>query len=394
MKRSVIFSAVILANAVVAEAQAEPMEVALLQEAIFSGKTSLDLRLRGEYVDYETTPETDAETLRTVLGYRTGDYHGVKAFLEFENVSTLGNGEYNSGTTGYGNRQTQYGLINDPALTQINQAFLEGYGLKFGRQKIIYDNARFIGDVGWRQNDQTFDAVSFANGSWVKDLTLSAAWLKRVHNISGVTRRVEAPLANIRYAAFPQARASVFYYGVDEEDAPTTSWQHAGARVDGEIAGFLYELSFADQKDYADSKATAVPDASYTDIQLGYKFGPVTVKAQQETLEKGFKTPLATLHAFNGWADRFLATPANGLVDTAIKLSAKVADFTFVLEGHDFQSEEKDDDFGQEVDASISKPLTSKLTVLLKYAEFNSDGTVASFTNDTRKAWLQFAYKM
>lgn len=393
MKKSIVVSAVFAAQALAAVAHAEPMEVALLQEAIFSGKTSLDLRLRGEYVDFEITPETDAQTLRTVLGYKTGDYHGLKAFVEFENVSTLGNGEYNSGTTGFGNKQGQYGVIADPALTQLNQAFLEGYGIKYGRQKLVYDNARFIGDVGWRQNDQTFDAVSFANGTWVKDLTLSAAWLKRVNGIDGASRRVEAPLANIRYAAFPQARATVFYYGVDEEGAPTTSWQHAGLRVDGVVANFVYELSFADQKDYADSKATVVPDASYTDVQLGYKFGPVTVKAQQEVLEKGFKTPLATAHAFNGWADRFLATPANGLEDMNVKVMAAVAGYNFVLAAHDFQAEATDDKFGEEVDFSVSKALTSKLTGMLKFADFNG-GSVAGFTNDTRKAWLQFAYKM
>lgn len=393
MKKSVVVSAVLAANAFAAVAYAEPMEVALLQEAIFSGKTSLDLRLRGEYVDYETSPETDAETLRTVLGYRTGDYHGLKAFIEFEHVSTLGNGEYNSGSTGVGNKQTQYGLIADPALTQVNQALLEGYGLKFGRQKVIYDNARFIGDVGWRQNDQTFDAISFGNSSWVDGLSLNAAYLKRVNNIFGATRRVEAPLANVRYSKFPQAKVAAFYYGVDEEDAPNTSWQHTGLRVDGAIANFLYELSFVDQKDYADATATAVPGATYTDLQLGYKFGPVTVKAQQEVLEKGFKTPLATLHAFNGWADRFLATPVNGLEDTNLKLLASAAGYSFVLAAHDFRAEASNAKYGEEVDFSVSKPLTAKFTALVKFAEFNG-GSVPGFTNDTRKAWVQLAYKM
>ncbi|HEX4869615.1 MAG TPA: alginate export family protein [Moraxellaceae bacterium] len=395
MKKWIVVSAALAAQSfVVAPAQAESMEVALLQEAIFSGKTSLDLRLRTEYVDYETTPETDATTLRTVLGYKTGDYHGLKAFVEFENVSTLGNGDYNSGTTGYGNKKTQYGLIADPALTQVNQSYLEGYGFKAGRQKIIYDNARFVGDVGWRQNDQTFDAVSFSNGSWVKDLTLSAAYVSRVNNIYGVTRAVEAPFANIRYAAFPQAKVSAFYYGVEEKTAPTSSWQHAGLRVDGAISAFLYELSWAQQSDYADATSATVPEADYTDIQLGYKIGPVTVKVEQEVLEKGFKTPLATLHAFNGWADRFLTTPGNGLEDTNLKLFATLAGYNFVLAGHDFQAEASNEKFGQEVDFSVSKAVTSKVTAMLKYSEFNADGTVAGFTNDTRKAWLQFAYKM
>ncbi|HET8731621.1 MAG TPA: alginate export family protein [Moraxellaceae bacterium] len=394
MKKWIYATAAIAAQSfVTTSAHADPMEVALLQEAIFSGKTSLELRMRNEYVDYETTPETDVTTLRSVLGYKTGDYHGLKAYLEFENVSALDNADYNSGTTGAGNKKTQYGLIADPTLTQVNQSYLEGYGFKAGRQKIIYDNARFIGDSGWRQNDQTFDAVSFSNSTWVKDLTLNAAYVSRVNNIYGVTRVVDAPLANVRYAAFPQARVSAFYYGVQEDTAPTTSWQHTGFRADGAIADFLYELSYADQSAYADATEKTVPDSHYTDVQLGYKFGPVTVKAEREVLAKGFKTPLATLHAFNGWADRFLTTPANGLQDTNLQVFATVADYNFVAAYHDFREEMNSSKYGDEVDFSVSKPLTSKLTGLIKYAEFNG-ADVPGFTNDTRKAWLQFSYKM
>lgn len=201
-------------------------------------------------------------------------------------------------------------------------------------------------------------------------------------------------MANVRYSAFPQIQPAVFYYGVDEAEAPASSWQHAGVRIDGTISNFVYDVSYASQKDYKDSTEAAVPDASYIDVQLGYKFGPITVKAEQETLQKGFKTPLATLHAFNGWADRFLTTPTNGLVDTNLKLTSKLADFSFVLAAHDFQSHVADQKFGQEVDFSVSRPLTSKLTGVLKFASFNADGTVAGYTNDTTKIWLQFAYKM
>ncbi|MFZ5531476.1 MAG: alginate export family protein [Pseudomonadota bacterium] len=393
MRTTLLASAIALAS-VSGVAAALPAELEQLHSALHNGKATLELRLRGEYVDYETTPETDAETLRTVLGYRSGDYHGLSGYLEFENVSTLGNGEYNSGSTGYGNGQTQYGLIADPALTQVNQSYLEGYGFRAGRQKLIYDNARFIGDVGWRQNDQTFTAVSFSNATWVKDLTLNAAWLARVHNIYGVDRNVDAPLANLRYAAFPQARLTAFYYAVDEQTAPTTSWQHAGARVDGTIGGFLYDLSYADQTDFASGTAGGAPDAAYTDLQAGYKFGPVTLKLQQETLEKGFKTPLATLHAFNGWADRFLNTPANGLVDSNVKLLAEVAGFNLVLAAHDFEAEASDEQFGQEVDVSVGRKLGGSMSLLVKYAEFNADGSAAGFTNDTRKAWLQLTCKL
>lgn len=393
MRITLLASAIALASAS-AVATALPAELEHLHDALHNGKATLELRLRGEYVDYETTPETDAETLRTVLGYKTGDYHGLDGYLEFENVSTLGNGEYNSGSTGYGNGQVQYGLIADPALTQVNQSYLEGYGFRAGRQKLIYDNARFIGDVGWRQNDQTFTGVSFSNGSWVRDLTVNAAWLTRVHNIYGVDRNVQAPLVNLRYAAFPQARLTGFYYAVEETTTPAASWQHAGARIDGTIGNLLYDASWVDQTQYADGTAAGTPDAAYTDLQAGYRIGPVTLKLQQETLEKGFKTPLATLHAFNGWADRFLTTPANGLVDSNVKLLADVAGFNLVFAAHDFKAETGSEKFGREVDASIGRKLNANMALLLKYADFNADGTAVGFTNDTRKAWLQLTCRM
>ncbi|MDP2227053.1 MAG: hypothetical protein Q8J78_06215 [Moraxellaceae bacterium] len=391
MKKSILLSSMVLAGLGSGAVQAESMQIAMLQEAIFSGKTFLDARLRAEYVDFETTPETDAETLRTALGYRTGDYKGLKYFIEFENVSSLGNGDYNSGATGLGNNKAQFGQIPDPSLTQLNQSYLEGYGFKAGRQKLIYDNARFVGDVGWRQNDQVFDAVSYSNKTLVKDLTLGAAYLYRVHNIFGATRAVEAPMLNVKYAAFPQAKVAAFYYAVEEKSTPTASWEHVGLRVDGVVGNFLYEVALADQQDY---KNSLTADAGYSDIQLGYKFGPVTVKAQMETLEKGFKTPLATLHAFNGWADRFLNTPANGLVDTNLKASAKLGDYTLQLAVHDFESEAVNETFGQEVNFSVARPLTSKVNALFKVASFNADGSVVGFMNDTTKVWLQFAYKM
>jgi hypothetical protein len=90
----------------------------------------------------------------------------------------------------------------------------------------------------------------------------------------------------------------------------------------------------------------------------------------------------------------FFATPANGLEDLNIKVMAKLADYSVVVAVHDFQAEATGDSYGQEVDFSVSKPLTSKLTAMLKASDFNADGQTAGFTNDTTKAWLQFAYKM
>ena len=63
---------------------------------------------------------------------------------------------------------------------------------KVGRQKIIYDNAAFIGNVGWRQNEQTYDAISLSNKS-IDGLTLNYAYLNQVNRIFGSD--ADAPLA-------------------------------------------------------------------------------------------------------------------------------------------------------------------------------------------------------
>lgn len=374
--------------------------------ALSSGKTSLELRLRAEQVEDSGKTETaNAQTLRTVLGYKTGDYQGVTGFVEFENISDFGQDDYNDNVTADPVRKT-FPVIADVAVTQVNQAFLEGYGLKLGRQKLIFDNARFIGDVGWRQNDQTFDALSYTNKVLIPATAFTLAFVNKINPITGMSqsRNVNAPLANIRYSkVFDNwgITASGFYYAVEEEETvgaigPANSFQHSGARVEGSVGDALYEVSYAKQDSYKNGAAT--PEANYTDLQLGYKFGPVTVKAQYEVLEPGFKTPLATLHAFNGWADRFLTTPAKGLEDTNLKLLAKYWGLNFVLAAHSFQSNSGGIDFGKEVDFSVMKPVNRNLSLLLKYADYQSDNTAlvlagTAKNTDLKKTWLQAAYK-
>ena len=139
-----------------------------------------------------------------------------------------------------------------------------------------------------------------------------------------------------------------------------------------------------------------MPDANYKDIQLGYKIGDFTIKAQQEVLEAGFKTPLATLHAFNCWADKFLNTPAKGLEDTNIKFLAKYAGCNFVLAAHSFKTDTDSIALGTEIDASVAKNINKNLSLLLKVAQYQADSDAAKAgvgTNDVNKMWLQAMYK-
>jgi hypothetical protein len=115
---------------------------------------------------------------------------------------------------------------------------------------------------------------------------------------------------------------------------------------------------------------------------------------------RGFSTPLATLHAFQGWADVFLATPAAGIEDAFVTarfaptwsagpLSAPV----FTLVWHDFEAEQTGADLGSEVDAQLTARFSPNVTGILKLADYDGPaGVTAGPLADRTKVWvgLQF----
>jgi len=158
-----------------------------------------------------------------------------------------------------------------------------------------------------------------------------------------------------------------------------------------------YEIEYANQKDYKDNPSDY--SADYWHAGLNASTGGFTVGFDYELLGSdngtSFKTPLATLHKFNGWADKFLGTPANGLRDIFATASYKVqgegAMKGMLLKAvyHDFKSDVGDLDYGTELDLLISKKLTKYLTASVKAAFYNSDG----FATDTDKIWFTLAAK-
>ncbi len=162
------------------------VEASSLSDALSNGKVSLNMRYRYERVDQDGIGKNaHASTVRSRLGYQTGDFKGISGFLEFEDVSVVGNEQYNSTANGL----TQYPVVADPEDTEVNQAYLqftglEGLTVRGGRQRIKVGNDRFIGNVGWRQNEQTFDAIALIF-SPLEALTATYAYLDNVNRIFG-----------------------------------------------------------------------------------------------------------------------------------------------------------------------------------------------------------------
>jgi len=367
-----------------------------LGEALGSGKVSLDVRYRYEWVDQDgIANEARASTVRTRLGYMTGEHAGLKAFVEMENTTRVGGGDYAvPGASPYGPKTSGYPVVADPLFTELNQAWLE-YALsvwttqvRYGRQRVTLDNHRFIGNVGWRQNEQTYDAFTVRSAP-TEGLRVFYGYFTNANTIIGTDRRMRSHIVNVAYGGLPFAKLTVYGYFLDFAAGAGTDTRTLGVRMEGkqtlgEVA-VLYTIEYARQRDYQDSSGI---DEKYHRVEIGAKLRSVVVKAGQELLggdgTYGFQTPLATLHAMNGWADKFLATPANGLDDRYFLVGGSVAGVKLKAVYHDFSADTGGSDYGTELDLVATRKVGRLLTLGAKYASYDADG----YATDTRKFWF------
>ena len=179
--------------------------------------------------------------------------------------------------------------------------------------------------------------------------------------------------------------------------AGTLSSATSGLRASGSFGGFGYALEHARQRDIAGNPWSL--DGRYDLVELAYAWEPLQLKLGYEVMggadgagNRAFQTPLATKHLFQGWADQFLVTPANGVEDRYLGVVAPLAGGTIQAWYHDFSAERGGGDHGRELDLSYARavPGVKGLTALLKYARYDADGGSASV--DTRKFWLHLQY--
>lgn len=373
-------------------------------EALTSGKTALDLRLRYESVDQDNAlDKAVAKTARLRLGYTTADFSDFFISADIEHIQAIGDDDYDSKVNGH----TSYSAIVDPATTELNQAFIGYKGLpatviKYGRQRIVLDNQRFIGNVGWRQNEQTYDALSVVN-TGAKNLTVVAALVSNVNRIFGDEAdananaaakgnfHVKAPVLNLNYKFEGIGDLTGYLYNLDVIDYDTLSTSTKGLRWKGNVKfgdkdSLAYVVEYAKQGDYADN--TLSFEHKYKNLEVSYSHDFFSVKVQRESLGgdglHAFQTPLATLHAFNGWADMFLSTPNNGLVDTALGFNAKLGDVNLAVVLDSYKSDVNGMNYGKEKGLLVTKPFGKNYSAGLKLARYTADDLFV----DTNKLWL------
>jgi hypothetical protein len=381
----------------------------ILKTMVTDGKIHLNIRGRAEIADQDTKETSQAYTVRTRLGFTTGEYNGLSFHIDMEDIRSADNSLYNAaGTSG----QPDKTVIADVEDTELNQLWanykLQDADLytRVGRQRIKLDDDRFIGNVGWRQNEQTFDAVKL-DLMPTEQLDVNYAYIWDVNRIFGpdADRDFESDshLIRVSYNDQPLGRVTGFAYLLDLDDEATADANSSNTfgiryeatrdlKGDPEGPRINYIFSYAFQTDTGDNPNDY--DADYflgevKYIENGWYFGGGYELLGSDSGDFAFRTPLATGHKFNGYADVFLTTPDDGLEDIYIYLGGDLPDgWKAKAAYHWFDPDTGSRDFGQEIDAVLSKKLSNNFDVLFKYAYYDGKGSF----DDIRRFWAQLTF--
>jgi hypothetical protein len=391
--------------------------------AVVETKPILDSRVRYESVDQTPLAEdADVETLRVRAGFETGKAWETSLLAEGEFIWDVG-GHYRSDNAVLKN--TTYPVVADQESQEVNRlqftnTTVPQTTITLGRQRILLDDQRFVGNSGWRQNEQTFDGLRVVNKT-VTNFTVDVSYVNQVNRVNGPDSpqgryKGDVYLANLAYQA-PFGKITAFNYllkfdPLTQTDFPGLSAAQAAPLNPTRVSSSTYGLRFAGEQRL--SKFKVGYTASYArqedagqnpfEFTLDYRFVELTGSYRQFTLGAGyevfqgngtvgFSTPLATLHKFNGWADKFLTTPANGLEDlyasagVTFKGLGPLDTLSAVASYHAYDAQKISQDYGDEINLQLQGKW-QRVNLILKYADYNAD----SLLTDTTKWWAQVEY--
>ena len=384
----------------------------------FSLDPIVEARLRYEGVDTPTL-DADAVTLRLRAGADLKHASGLSLLAEGEGTLAIAD-RYNAFPFAIADSQRRpgYAVVADPMNVELNRLQLQykrnAVTLTLGRQRINLDDQRFVGSVGWRQNEQTFDAVR--GEAKLGPLSLDGTYAISQRTVFGLdagprlaydghfgflgagTRLGPVQVKAFAYLLDYDAKEQIGALAVINADTQTYGARAAASFNLSKVTKLDLIASYARQLDFQQNPLDYGID--YLAAEAGLAHGNLAATAGYEKLgsalsttgvRRSFQTPMATLHKFNGWADLFLTTPTNGLEDWYGGVSYKftrlkaLPGLNAAVTFHRFDSNFGSSRYGDEWDASVGFKL-GRVGLLVKYADFNAKA--AGFA-DTRKLWLQ-----
>jgi hypothetical protein len=391
-----------------------------LLNAFADGTPILDLRYRYEDVHMNNlAKEADANTIRTRAGFDTAWWQDFKAQVQVQNILPIGAEHYNDGTNGL----SAYPTIADPRTTaQLYEGNLSWRGVPqtiftVGRQPYAIDNERWVGISDWRELGQTFDALTVRNNS-IRDLDLFYSYAFHDNRTYGPDARfgsggtapgefdMHSDFFHIAYSGIPGVKLIGYSYLADISNYSGNSTSTTGGRFEGkhdlfdDVGGF-FNAEYAHQESAFNNPATY--GLNYYLVEPGLTDGPFTIKAGYEVMEgngtNAVQTPFASLHVFNGWAERFLTTPADGLETFNLMTCFTSKDYnewlgptTAKFYWYDFNANSASLHYGNEYDFWLGQSFFKHYSVGAQYAEFRGDEEAGMANSRKVVVMLQVKY--
>jgi len=376
--------------------------------AVAKGHLLLNLRPRVEWVEQDgKTDDAKAFTNRTLLGWQTAPWRGFSSVAQLIDVANF-NGSFNEGPAA----SPRFPTVADPDNTDLNQLYLDYAGLRdtrirFGKQSLKLDNVRYVGNVEFRQVMQVFTGVLLENRS-LPGVQLDYAHFDRIKNVFAQQRQTDIDLVRAAWTWHPDNVLVGFAYFQDQPNTgqatgfADNSNRIVGVRANGTwpagAAKFLYTGELAQQSAYAGGDPRI--DASYSRIGGGIGVGKSFMRLDYERLASNggvyaFQTPLGTNHLFQGWADLFLTTPAQGIRDVYLSAGTTVWDVALYAEVHDFRADFGSIRYGNEIDVGATRVFTKQVTGKIEFASFQEGDQLAGAARkpDTTKVWVTLIYQ-
>lgn len=360
------------------------------------GTPSAEVKLGYEYGDLDgnTTDPANALISRIRLNYLSGNYKGFEGFVQAQYVGPI--------VDKYSPEDSAYDTVSDPEAFRFHQLYLayNNYDTlaKIGAQEILLDNQRFIGNVGWRFNAQSFNAGLIQNES-IDNLKVLYAYTDSINEPNGENNADrQYHLINAEYGLGENNNVSAFAY-LQRNDLVThpDELDTFGTRFWGKNGTFVHNAMLAGQRDAYYGWLSGALDFEPADAEVGIEYisGGTDPKEQ-------FRTLNGTAHAFNGWADQFLGTGGGlpgGLIDVWVKGTGKVAEKTELIGVYHYFSTASDavgfsGTYGNEIDLMAKQKIHKNfdlVAALAYYVKGDDDGT--NFTADETVFWLRGTWR-
>ncbi len=395
----------------------------LLSGAILANDSpdnKLDWSARSRYADLSGSESARAASLllRATWDAQWNDI--LSSHLQVDNVSRAFKNDHSDGVDLNGKP-----IIPDAGGADLNQAYVgmdfDSVHLKLGRQKINWDDQRFIGGNGFWQNEQTFDAA-LATVKFLSNSQFSYAYIGNVNRIFGdradkyldsndqgygnpsVERspsllgdhKHHTHIAQLAFNEWDYSQIVAYGYHMDNLTMPSASNNTLGANYTftykWDSIKYRLKIESALQKQ-PESNSNAMLPYYLLDANVGVN--RIEFSARYEVLghkdDVNFITPLGSAHDFQGASNEIQNYMKWGVKDASLGISVRATPFKIEAQYHQFFAHTTSDYLAQELDFTFSYRPSRKHVVSLLAAYFQPD-TGALKGRSERKLYLDYSY--